>query len=189
MGQSATAFGNIHDSLSFFRNNYDAFAAFRAAIIRLHGLVDANEQGRAIAQGDNWSTDDGSVRAGPHRGAHTDRRAVDRSRSTCIWPAATRWWSSGSSGVGKTTLLRSLAELWPFASGTLCRPDGDNETMFLSQLPYVPLGNLRGVVCYPNEPGDISDDTLREVLTKVALAPLSDRLDDEAGLGQGALAG
>ena len=51
--------------------------------------------------------------------------------------------------------------------------------MFLSQLPYVPLGNLRGVVCYQNEPGDVSDDTLREALTKVALAPLSDRLDDE----------
>src|ERR1700742_3245608 len=48
VGQSATAFGQIQDSLSFFRNNYDAFAAFRAAIIRLHGLVDANAQGRAL---------------------------------------------------------------------------------------------------------------------------------------------
>ncbi|EUA88818.1 ABC transporter transmembrane region 2 family protein [Mycobacterium ulcerans str. Harvey] len=48
VGQTATAFGNIHDSLSFFRNNYGAFASFRAAIIRLHGLVDANEKGRAL---------------------------------------------------------------------------------------------------------------------------------------------
>jgi len=44
----ATAFGSINDSLSFFRNNYDAFAAFRAAIIRLHGLVDAKRPGRAL---------------------------------------------------------------------------------------------------------------------------------------------
>ncbi|EUA88793.1 AAA ATPase domain protein [Mycobacterium ulcerans str. Harvey] len=57
---------------------------------------------------------------------------------------------TGRSGSGKTTLLRSLAELWPFASGTLSRPDGANDTMFLSQLPYVPLGSLRVVVCYPN---------------------------------------
>jgi putative ATP-binding cassette transporter len=86
---------------------------------------------------------------------------------------------TGRSGAGKTTLLRSLAELWPYASGTLCRPDGDNATMFLSQLPYVPLGSLRTVVCYPNSPDAIADDELRDVLTKVALAPLVGRLDEE----------
>jgi vitamin B12/bleomycin/antimicrobial peptide transport system ATP-binding/permease protein len=86
---------------------------------------------------------------------------------------------TGRSGAGKTTLLRSLAELWPYASGTLCRPEGDNATMFLSQLPYVPLGNLRVVVCYPNSPDEIADDTVRETLNKVALAPLIDRLDEE----------
>ncbi len=40
--QSATAFGAIHDALSFFRNAYDQFASYRAAIIRLDGLVDQN---------------------------------------------------------------------------------------------------------------------------------------------------
>ncbi|EUA35492.1 AAA ATPase domain protein [Mycobacterium xenopi 3993] len=59
---------------------------------------------------------------------------------------------TGPSGSGKTTLLRSLAELWPYASGALRRPDGDDETMFLSQLPYVPLGDLRAVVSYPASP-------------------------------------
>ena len=39
-------------------------------------------------------------------------------------------------------------------SGTLTRPCGPNETMFLSQMPYVPLGDLRAVVSYPNEEGD-----------------------------------
>ena len=51
--------------------------------------------------------------------------------------------------------------------------------MFLSQLPYVPLGNLRGVVCYPNSPDGVADEELHDVLNKVALAPLIERLDEE----------
>jgi putative ATP-binding cassette transporter len=75
-------------------------------------------------------------------------------------------------------LLRSLAELWPFCSGTLTRPCGPNETMFLSQMPYVPLGDLRAVVSYPAEAGLIDDDTLKRTLGKVALPHLVDRLDE-----------
>jgi putative ATP-binding cassette transporter len=86
---------------------------------------------------------------------------------------------TGPSGSGKTTLLRSLAQLWPYGSGTLRCPDGPNETMFLSQLPYVPLGDLRAVVCYPSAEGDIPDTTLREMLVKVMLPHLVDQLDEE----------
>ncbi len=48
VNQSSSAFNSIHDSLSFFRSVYDSFAAYRATIIRLDGLVDANEQARAL---------------------------------------------------------------------------------------------------------------------------------------------
>jgi vitamin B12/bleomycin/antimicrobial peptide transport system ATP-binding/permease protein len=178
VGQSATAFGNIQDSLSFFRNNYDAFAAFRAAIIRLHGLVDANSKGRALPTILVKPSEEATVEL---RGVEVRTPAGDR----LVDPLDVQLDDGGSlvitgrSGAGKTTLLRSLAELWPYASGTLCRPEGDNATMFLSQLPYVPLGSLRTVVCYPNEPGGVSDGELQDVLTKVALAPLIGRLDEE----------
>jgi putative ATP-binding cassette transporter len=178
VGQTAIAFNNISDSLSFFRNNYDAFAALRAAIIRLHGLVDANAQGRALPTVLVKPSEEATVelRDLEVRTPGGDRLIdpldvqLDQGDSLVI---------TGRSGAGKTTLLRSLAELWPYASGTLCRPDGENDTMFLSQLPYVPLGTLRDAVCYPNSSADIADDTLRETLTKVALAPLCDRLDEE----------
>jgi putative ATP-binding cassette transporter len=178
VGQTATAFGNINDSLSFFRNNYDAFAALRAAIIRLNGLVEANAEGRALPTVLVKASQDNAIEL---ENIEVRTPAGDQlidSLDVALDAGATLV-VTGRSGAGKTTLLRSLAELWPFASGTLCRPEGENATMFLSQLPYVPLGGLRGVVCYPNSPEDVPDDTMRETLTKVALAPLCDRLDEE----------
>lgn len=178
VSQTASSFGNISDSLSFFRNSYDAFAGFRAAIIRLHGLVEANEQGRALPSVLARPSEDGAVELGSVevRTPNGDRLIdpvdlrLEPGESLVI---------TGRSGVGKTTLLRSLAELWPFASGTLRCPGGDNATMFLSQLPYVPLGSLRAVVCYPNSPDDVPDEVVRDTLAKVALAPLAARLDEE----------
>lgn len=178
VGQTATAFGEIQNSLSFFRNKYDAFAGLRAAILRLHGLVDSNARGRELPEILVRPSDDGSVQLdGIEVRTPTGVQLVnpldvhlDRGDSLVI---------VGPSGSGKTTLLRSLAQLWPFASGMLSRPDGDTHTMFLSQLPYVPLGDLRTVVAYPNSPADLSDEMLRDALTKVALAPLANRLDEE----------
>ena len=51
--------------------------------------------------------------------------------------------------------------------------------MFVSQLPYVPLGDLRAVVSYPAKPGSVDDDRLRDVLSQVFLPHLRDRLDEE----------
>jgi vitamin B12/bleomycin/antimicrobial peptide transport system ATP-binding/permease protein len=83
---------------------------------------------------------------------------------------------TGSSGAGKTTLLRSLARLWPFTSGTLRSPSDD--TMFLSQMPYVPLGDLRTVVSYPGAAGDFDDAAIQAALDIVALGHLQTRLDE-----------
>jgi putative ATP-binding cassette transporter len=177
VSQSSTAFNNIHDSLSFFRNAYDQFASYRAAIIRLHGLVEANALARelpvlatAVSRDDSIELDDVEVRT-PTGAQLINPLDLRLSPGDAVVV-------TGRSGSGKTSLLRSLAELWPYASGTLRRPDGENQTMFLSQLPYVPLGDLRAVVSYPAAEGDISDQALREALVKVALPNLNHRLDE-----------
>ncbi len=175
--QSASAFGSIQDGLSFFRNAYDQFAGYRAAIIRLHGLVVANEEGRALPEVTTTPCRDGTVKL-----ENVEVRTPDGKRLVnpidMHLDIGETLMITGPSGSGKTTLLRSLAELWPFCSGTLTRPCGPNETMFLSQLPYVPLGNLRAVVSYPSEEGEIDDVTLRRTLQKVALPHLVNRLDE-----------
>ena len=173
--QSSSAFLQVHGSLSFFRAVYDSFASYRAAIIRLDGLITANETARALPALTALPSTDGSVElddvevrtpAGVRLVDPLDIR-LDPGESLVI---------TGNSGSGKTTLLRSLAQLWPFTSGTLRSPHDD--TMFLSQLPYVPLGDLRAAVSYPSEEGAFSDDSIRSALDTVSLAHLNGRLDE-----------
>jgi len=173
--QSSSAFVRVQSSLSFFRAVYDAFAGYRAAIIRLHGLITANETARALPALTSLPSTDGSVElddvevrtpAGVRLVDPLDMR-LDPGESLVI---------TGNSGSGKTTLLRSLAQLWPFTSGTLRSPQDD--TMFLSQLPYVPLGDLRAAVSYPSEERAFSDDAIRSALDTVSLAHLNGRLDE-----------
>jgi vitamin B12/bleomycin/antimicrobial peptide transport system ATP-binding/permease protein len=176
--QSATAFGKIQSGLSYFRNAYGQFASYNAALLRLHGLVEANENARRLPVLTIEPSVDDSVElsgvevrtpAGGQLIGGLDLR-LERGESMVI---------TGASGSGKTTLLRSLAELWPAASGLWRRPDGNRETMFVSQLLYVPLGDLRAVLSYPARAGDIDDDRLRHVLAQVFVPHLRDRLDEE----------
>ena len=177
MTQSASAFGSIEDGLSFFRNAYDAFAGYRASIIRLDGLMTANEEGRALPEITTTPCKDGTVELKNIEVRTPDGKQLLNPLDLRLEVGDTLA-VKGESGSGKTTLLRSLAELWPYTTGTLTRPCGPNETMFLSQMPYVPLGNLRAVVSYPNEEGEIDDETLKLTLQKVALPHLVDRLDE-----------
>jgi vitamin B12/bleomycin/antimicrobial peptide transport system ATP-binding/permease protein len=47
-------------------------------------------------------------------------------------------------------------------------------------MPYVPLGDLRAVVSYPQEPGEIPDERLHWALEKVSLPQCSKRLSEVA---------
>jgi putative ATP-binding cassette transporter len=175
--QTATAFRQIHDSLSFFRENYDTFAAYRASLIRLGGLIAASDQSRDLPKISMRSLDN-AVEFDKIDVRKPDGAILIDDLNLRLDPGDALV-VKGPSGSGKTTLLRTLAQMWPYADGEVRRPEG-NESLFLSQIPYLPLGDLRTTVAYPARPEDISDDMLRGTLTKVHLGHLVNRLDEEA---------
>lgn len=175
--QSASAFNSVHDSLSFFRAVYDYFAAYRATIIRLDGLVDADQKARELPRLHAETSPDGAIELRDIEVRNPAGKQLLAGLNLRLEPGDSLV-ITGSSGCGRTTLLRSIARLWPFASGTIRRPDGDGDSMFLSQVPYLPLGDLRAVLSYPKSECTVAEAELVAALDDVALGHLAGRLND-----------
>ncbi len=83
----------------------------------------------------------------------------------------------GASGTGKSSVLRTIAGLWPGACGLLERPAAD-QLMFLPQRPYMVEGCLREQLLYPYPDRGADDE---EILAVVAAVNLSDVLERVEG--------
>ncbi|MGE0215754.1 ABC transporter ATP-binding protein/permease [Mycolicibacterium sp.] len=181
--QSSNAFAAIHDALSFFRNAYDQFASYRAAIIRLDGLADQNARAGQFRPVTVDSSEDGALHLDGVQVRKPDATPLIHALDAEVAPGETLL-ITGPSGVGKSVLLASLAGLWPFASGRVGLPQGREGTMFVPQLPYLPVGDLRTVVSYPQPAGAISDRDIQQALLDVALSHLVIRLGDDQDWGK-----
>ncbi|WP_427159545.1 ABC transporter ATP-binding protein/permease [Aliinostoc sp. HNIBRCY26] len=82
----------------------------------------------------------------------------------------------GPSGRGKSSLLRAIAGLWNAGTGRLVRPPLE-EVLFLPQRPYIILGTLREQLLYPNTNLQLTDNQLKEVLQKVNLQNVLNRVE------------
>lgn len=175
--QTSQAFGQVQDALSFFRTSYDSFAQYRATLDRLNGFLDANEAARALPSVQTEPLPDAMEIHGVTV-TRPDGNTLLRELNLQM-RAGQSLLIKGPSGSGKTTLLRALAGLWPYAQGHVRRPQGA-AALFLSQRPYLPLGDLRGAVAYPGEARPEDDARLAEALRQVNLGHLAQRLDEVA---------
>ncbi|CAF0995574.1 unnamed protein product [Rotaria magnacalcarata] len=85
----------------------------------------------------------------------------------------------GPNGCGKSSLFRTIGELWPVTSGTLTKP-GSGHLFYIPQKPYMTIGTLRDQIIYPDSLGDmrrkgVKDENLNDLLDKVQLTYLVQR--------------
>ncbi|MFM0340539.1 ABC transporter ATP-binding protein/permease [Paraburkholderia fungorum] len=181
--QIADAFGSVSESLSWFVNNYDTLVEWRATVNRLREFKRVMRQPH-LKESVSPATEHGGINL------HyvDENRLVTRDlvlalpngdmlaqvRDIAVQPGS-RWLVRGPSGVGKSTLLRALAGLWPFGDGSIDAPV-DARMMFVPQQSYLPLGTLKAALAYPASSEAFSDDDCRMALRECRLERYVDRL-------------
>jgi putative ATP-binding cassette transporter len=179
--QTASAFGSVQESLSFFVTFYRSIAEWAAVVDRLTGFNRALDDAQAMAQASNISvTAEPGIRSVRIEGLSIDRpdsKPLLASTATEFHPRE-HVLVSGPSGAGKSTVFRALAGLWPYGKGRVVIPEGAR-IMVLPQRPYFPQTTLANALSYPAS--DAFDDAkLADVLRAVGLPGLVTRLHEEA---------
>lgn len=185
--QIASAFGRVQDALSWFVDNYDSLAAWRATTDRLTSFEASFQQlHKSVSDGATQTTTDGadSLRIGELQLALPDGSAL-LAASGLQLAAGDSLLIKGPSGSGKSTLFRALAGIWPWSRGRLQLPaDFDERVMFLPQRPYFPNGALRHALAYPALASRYTDAALQQALRDALLPHLAENLDREDTWGQ-----
>ncbi|MGF6758446.1 ABC transporter ATP-binding protein/permease [Paraburkholderia sp. GAS334] len=181
--QVTGAFGTVSDSFSWFINNYDSLAEWRATVNRLREFhrVMGDQHLRESVSGGTFHgginvrmTDTKTLAVDDLLLQHPDGTPLSNIGSFNIAPRS-RWLVRGPSGSGKSTLMRTLAGLWPFGEGTIDVPVGA-KLMFVPQSSYLPIGTLKAALAYPSDESVFTDEACREALTACNLPELADRL-------------
>lgn len=182
--QIVAAFMAVQAALIWFVDNFLRLAEWFASVERVGELQRALDQldASATAPSERFvqivgRADDG-IRFEALSLRHVNGTPVLAATSLTI-EHGERVLISGESGIGKSTLIRAIAGLWPWGEGTIALPTGRSMT-FVPQKPYIPLGDLRTVLHYPHSATPPSDQRLVAIMERCGLRDMVSRLDETA---------
>ena len=174
MHQTVQSFNRLMRALSFFRLFYESFTLYQARLNRLYGFLTRLDVLDDTPLGKSTTKHDDIVLILKDFGIKTadDKTLIDGINITLHTGQALL--IQGTSGTGKTTLLKAMAGIYPFGTtGQAVMPTA--KTLFLPQRPYMPQGTLRDAICYPDIQAD--DDKIKAVMARCHLGKHIHALD------------
>lgn len=175
--QVNNAFSQVMGAVSWFVDSYASIASWKASVDRLttynQDMIETKQQSAHSKllmtrhQNDHLTIAQCAIKL-PNGITLSDlnQLTLQTGQHTLI---------SGQSGIGKSTLMKTIAGIWPFSEGNI---ELAERSLFLPQKPYLPTGTLREVLCYPNVEINISDQDIEQLLSDCQLAHFSHKLDD-----------
>ncbi|UDG82757.1 ABC transporter ATP-binding protein/permease [Candidatus Vallotia lariciata] len=184
--QTISAFGTVSSSFSWFISSYPTLAAWRAVTNRLKEfqriirpqLLESVSRAKEHDGIYTRITNTTSLRVRALRLLRPDGTPLSTIGAIDISPGS-RVLVRGVSGSGKSILLRSMAGLWPFGSGTIEIP-ANARLMFVPQKSYVPICTLKSVLSYSTNSNTFTNIDCINVLRDCRLEKLIDKLEVSA---------
>lgn len=178
--QVTSAFSTVRTSLSFIVNSYFSIAQWQAVVWRLSSFQKSLDEIYALsnvsyAQVTHTTNNDLEIKANFKNILLPQGELLLKDLYMTFKPGESTL-ISGPSGVGKSTVLRVIAGIWPFGHGNVSIPLNES-LLFIPQRPYMPLGSLKTALCYPLTSEKISSSiNLDEILDLCKLSHLKEKL-------------
>lgn len=180
--QSLRAFGQVQDSLSYFVGAFTQIAEWRAICERLVTFLNHMNDAEMNAEHSNrikfHTHADNSIEV---KGLNIDTATHNPLLSAINkrFMQGKSYVIKGESGIGKSTFIRTLAGVWPYASGEVVMPENKN-IMYLPQKPYMPMGTLAEAILFPDKSDPELERQLESVMRDCHLESFIPRLHETA---------
>ena len=181
--QTVQSFNRLMRALSFFRLFYEDFTLYQARVNRLYGFlhsldkIDKKPDTTESVSADLSAQSPSEAKLALQQfGLMNKKGHLLFSPVDVVLNRGDGLLIQGESGVGKTSLLRAMAGIYPLPTVGAMHIAMLQKLHFTPQKSYIPQGSLRDVVTYPAMVAD--DESIAKWLSVVGLKRLAKRLDD-----------